>query len=243
MSESQYFKRTIVKESLTSSYLTENRSLRIFLPPGYQEVNSYPVIYCQDGVEFFNFGRIATQATKLILDEGIEPMIIVGVEVDIASRTDEYAPEGARFADYCTFFAEELVPFIDDRFPTRPEAHSRLLAGDSLGGTVSLHIAMQFPTLFNNIISLSGAFFQATQAEIAEQSDLSQLNMYMIVGFEETSVKTDRGVFDFLKDNRNSKKLLETKGAKVEYFEKTGEHIWGFWQNELPDALRYFYRS
>lgn len=243
MSESRYLKRTIVKETFFSSSLNENRSLRIFLPPGYQEINSYPVIYCQDGLEFFNFGRIATQATKLILDEGIQPMIIVGVEVDMAARTNEYAPEGARFSDYCTFFAKELIPFIDDRFATRPEEHSRLLAGDSLGGTVSLHIALQFPTLFHKIISLSGAYFQSTQEEIKRQPDLSQLNMYMLIGLEETAVKTDQGVFNFLEDNRKTKKLLEDKGSIVEYSEKTGEHIWGFWQNELPEALRYFYRS
>jgi enterochelin esterase-like enzyme len=223
--------------------LNENRSLRIFLPPGYQEINTYPVIYCQDGEEFFNFGRIVTHAVKLILDEGIEPMIIVGVEVDIAERTDEYAPEGSRFADYCQFFANELIPFIDDRFATRPEAASRIIAGDSLGGTVSLHIALKSPKLFHNIISLSGAFFHSTQEEMMKQSDLSWLSMYMLVGLEEIAVKTDRGVFDFLEANRKSRRLLEERHAKVEYIEITGKHIWGFWQNELPDALRYFYRS
>ncbi len=82
MSHEKYYKRTIVKESLYSTALGEERSLRIFLPPGYNELASYPVIYCQDGEQFFNYGRIATTATRLILDEGIDPFIIVGVDVD-----------------------------------------------------------------------------------------------------------------------------------------------------------------
>ena len=62
--------------------LGENRSLRIYLPPGYNELLSYPVIYCQDGEQFFNFGRIATTITRCILDEGLEPAIVVGVDVN-----------------------------------------------------------------------------------------------------------------------------------------------------------------
>src|SRR5690554_8159578 len=94
MDDSRYYKRTLVKEMLQSHHLQETRALRIYLPPGYSELSSYPVIYCQDGEEFFNFGRIATQATKLILDEGLEPMIIVGVDVHIPDRTAQYSPEG-----------------------------------------------------------------------------------------------------------------------------------------------------
>ncbi len=94
---SDYLKRTIVKETVPSRYLPEGqRELRIFLPPGYNEILSYPVVYCQDGEDFFNFGRIATQANKLILEEDMEPFIIVGVDVDKQKRTAEYAPDGDR---------------------------------------------------------------------------------------------------------------------------------------------------
>ena len=79
MTDSRYLKRTIVKEEIESRYLGEKRTLRIYLPPGYNELLSYPVVYCQDGEEFFNFGRIATTANQIILDEGAEPFIIVGV--------------------------------------------------------------------------------------------------------------------------------------------------------------------
>ena len=63
--DSRFYKRTIVKDEVTSVLLGENRSLRIYLPPGYNELLSYPVIYCQDGEQFFNFGRIATTLTRL----------------------------------------------------------------------------------------------------------------------------------------------------------------------------------
>ncbi|MGG1636462.1 alpha/beta hydrolase [Paenibacillus sp. MCAF9] len=241
MTDERYLKRTIVKETVPSRYLAEqSRNLRIFLPPGYNEVLSYPVVYCQDGEDFFNFGRIATTATRLILDEGLEPFIIVGVDVDKKQRTEEYTPDGNRHEAYIRFFAEELIPFVEERYAVRQEPEHRLLAGDSLGGSVSLHLALSYPQLFTRVMSLSGAFYGVSQNIISAAGDLSWLNIYMIVGLQEDAYETDRGVFDFVALNRNAKALLELNQATVFYEEKDGKHQWGFWQKELDKALAYF---
>ena len=241
MTDSRYLKRTIVKTSIESRYLTEGvRHLRIYLPPGYNEVLSYPVIYCQDGEDFFNFGRIATSAQELILDEGIEPFIIVGVDVDKSVRTDEYSPDGSRHQSYVNFFAEELVPFIEANYPVRQDINERLLAGDSLGGTVSLHIALQHPNLFNRVLCMSGAFYEASRQIVAATGDLDWLNIYMFVGLQEDAFETDRGIYNFVEINREMKQLLEERDAQVFYYEKDGKHQWGFWQKEVPAAIRYF---
>ena len=138
MTDQRYLKRTINKEVVTSRHLPEGaRNLRVYLPPGYNELLSYPVVYCQDGEEFFNFGRIATIANQLILDEGVEPFIIVGVDVDKKLRTAEYSPDGDRHEGYVSFFGEELIPFIEEKYPVRGSHPNRILAGDSLGGSVS----------------------------------------------------------------------------------------------------------
>jgi enterochelin esterase-like enzyme len=240
MDDSRYYKRTVIKEEISSSFLEHARSLRIYLPPGYNELLSYPVIYCQDGEQFFNFGRIATTVTRCILDEGLEPVIVVGVDVETAVRTSEYAPEGSNFDAYCRFFAEELLPYIESRYPVRTDRTERILAGDSLGGTVSLHLALDYPSLFCRVISLSGAFFGKTRERLASEADLSWLELYMLIGTEETEVKTERGTFNFVEDNRKTKAILEQKKAGLHYIEKPGTHIWGFWQLELPAALDYF---
>lgn len=240
MSISPYSKRTIIKKEIPSQPLQQTRSIRVFLPPGYNELVTYPVVYCQDGEQFFNFGRIATHATRLILDEGMEPVMIVGVDADLPRRTDEYSPSGRLFDDYCQFFVSELVPFIENEFPVRSSKEERILAGDSLGGTVSLHLALDRPDLFCKVISLSGAFMESTQERLREETDLSELDIYMLIGQDETEVETDRGVFNFLQMNRTARKMLEERGARVRYVEKPGKHLWGFWQNELSEALLYF---
>lgn len=240
MFDSRHYARTIVKENIRSSALGKERPLTVYLPPGYNELLSYPVIYCQDGLEFFNFGRIATQTNYMIMEENVEPPIIVGVEVDKALRSEEYDPTGARFEAYRDFFINELLPGVESRFPVRRSADERILAGDSLGGTVSLHLALDAPQLFRKVIALSGAFYEATQLRLQEETDLSFLELFMVVGLQEQAVEVSRGVYDFLQANRNAARLLTERGAKVSYEEKDGKHLWGFWQNELPSALRLF---
>lgn len=240
MTDSKYLKRTINKEQIDSHFLNETRNLRVYLPPGYNEVLSYPVVYCQDGEEFFNFGRIATIANQLILDDQAESFIIVGVEVDTSIRTEEYAPFGSRFEAYTRCFAEEIIPFIENKYPVRKEASERVLAGDSLGGSVSLHLALRYPELFKQVISLSGAYYTQSQDIIAAVDDLSWLDIYMFVGLQETHFETDHGVHNFVEINRQTREILLDRGATVEYSEKDGKHVWGFWQKELPQALLYF---
>lgn len=241
MTDARYLKRTIVKDELSSRYLPEGRrDLRVFLPPGYNEVLSYPVVYCQDGEDFFNFGRVATIATQLILDEGIEPFIIVGVDVDKSKRTSEYSPDGERHDGYVQFFAEELLPYIENKYAARRTPADRILAGDSLGGTVSLHIALRHPNLFNRIIALSGAFYPVSQTIAAQAGDLSDMEVFMIVGLQEDAYETDRGVFNFVAINREMKAILTSKGATVTYSEHEGKHVWGFWQKHIPASLKTF---
>lgn len=241
MSEPVFLKRTIVKQTLWSEHLQEERKLRIYLPPGYNEVLSYPVVYCQDGEEFFNFGRIATLAGQLILELDVEPFIIVGVEVNVAVRTEEYAPFGSRFKQYLTCFAEEIIPFIEHNYPVRRTPEERIIAGDSLGGSVSLHLALAYPALFNRVLSLSGAYYPETRRLLEQEEDLSWLQINMVVGLQERDYKTDTGIYDFVEMNRETKAMLESRGATVSYREKDGRHLWGFWQKELPESLLYFF--
>ncbi|MDI4645688.1 alpha/beta hydrolase [Cohnella hashimotonis] len=234
-------RRTVVKHTIPSNYLSSGeRAVRFYFPPGYQEWLSYPVVYCQDGEDFFNFGRIATISHGLILEESWEPFIIAAVDVDKSVRTEEYLPGSVRHEAYLNFWTSELVPFVEKNFAARPSADARLLAGDSLGATVSLAIAIRRPDLFNRLLSLSGAYYGASIAQMKEAGDLSWLSAWMTVGLQETAYETERGTHNFVELNRAAKRILESKGAYVDYREKDGEHKWGFWQKELPEALGAF---
>ncbi|MGB0089300.1 MAG: alpha/beta hydrolase-fold protein, partial [Planifilum fulgidum] len=143
--QSDYLKRTIIREELSSKYLGETRLLQIYLPPGYSDENRYPVLYLQDGTDYLTLGRIATQTNQLIAEGRIHPPIIVMIPVDKARRNEEYAPGGDRFEAYGRFVADEVLPRVESRFAARQEPGGRVIGGSSLGATVSLHMALDFP--------------------------------------------------------------------------------------------------
>lgn len=235
-------KRTIVRDVAPSKLLPAGeRPLRIYLPPGYSETASYSTVYCQDGEDFFNYGRIATFAHQLIVNQEIEPIIIIGIDVDKSVRTAEYAPDGDRHDAYMAFVAEELMPFIAGKYAVNHAPDRILLAGDSLGGTASMQLALNYPDRFAKVLSLSGAFYEAALQELSTRADLSYIEAYMLVGLQETAFETDRGIHNFVELNRSALDLLEDRGADIHYLEKDGEHKWGFWQQEVPDALKWFF--
>jgi enterochelin esterase-like enzyme len=241
MHGSSVTRRTVVKHIVPSRILPEgSRTVRLFLPPGYQETLSFPVVYVQDGEQFFNFGRIATIAQQLILENDWEPFVVVGVDVDLKLRTSEYMPGGERHASYIRFWNEELLPEIESRFAVRRSPGERLLAGASLGASACLSAIAARPDLFTRVIALSGAYYDASRHPIAHLPDLSGLSVWMTVGLQETAFETDRGVFDFVALNRDMHRLLVSRGASVSYSERDGEHKWGFWQQLLPEALGAF---
>ncbi|GEN34621.1 MULTISPECIES: alpha/beta hydrolase [Aneurinibacillus] len=230
-------KRTIVRRELESSYLKETRSYKVYLPPDYDSSRAYPALYAQDGEQFLNFGRGATVAQEMILNGKLFPFIIVAVTVSKENRTEEYGTGRSRNDIYKSFFVEELLPAVEKEFAV----NDRILIGDSLGGTVSLDLALDRPDLFSKVLSLSGAFYPDVMKGVLRRPKLSHLTIYMLIGLQETAVPVGSQTVDFLSYNRDMKQVLEQRGASVTYVEKEGGHDWGFWQSQLPSALSFFF--
>lgn len=241
MTQSNQTNRKIVKDTLHSNHLNEDRQIRMLLPPDFSTEKNYSFLYVQDAQDAFMFGRLATITHQLVSSGDLEPVIVVGIDVDKKNRTAEYYPDGDRNEAYCRFMVEELFPFVENKYADMDKNIRRVLLGDSLGATVSLQICLHNEHLVQEVISLSGAFFKPMQHLIQASGDLSWLHMWQLIGTEEYEVKTHRGTFDILEMNRRTRKLLEGRNAEIKYLEKAGTHIWGFWQAHLPAALTYFY--
>lgn len=237
----RYLKRTIVKHTIESEYLEENREILVYLPPDYDRELTYPALYLQDGDDYLNMGRIATQCNRLILENELHPILIIAVPVDKSRRTAEYHPSGKRHPNYLRFFIHELLPEIEANFPIEGSTESRVVGGSSLGGTVSLHLALNYPEHFRRVLSQSGAFLKTTSDQIGHADSLAHLTVYQSIGLSETAVPTHFGKIDLVARNREVHHHLQKKRAIVHYKEKDGNHTWGFWQKDLPEALKTFF--
>jgi enterochelin esterase-like enzyme len=233
-------RRVIEGHDLYSTHLKEERTIKVFLPPGYEADGAYPVLFCHDGSEFFTHGRAATIAKRMIEEGELEPIIIAALAVNKEQRTNDYDPAGRRHDEYVKFVLDEAVPFVDGHYATSKDSQKRFMAGISLGASCTMDIHLRHPDAFSNLLLFSGAFYPREQERIQQVAKLSGLNAYMVVGRQETAVETsNKETHDFYHYNQHVRDLLRLRGADIHYHEADGTHIWGFWQAQLPDALRW----
>lgn len=141
------------------------RSVLVYLPKGYDEGETrYPTVYFlhafggsgQKWLNFSTFTRNVPDVLDGTLTAGEAPPVI-GVFVDALSRLGgtQYVNSTAvgRYRDY---LVEDIVPFVDGRFRTLPDAASRAVVGHSSGGYGALAMGRHHPDVFGHVASHSG---------------------------------------------------------------------------------------
>ena len=166
------------------------------------------------------------------------------------ARTNEYSPfekftnREAREKLYPKgiltgkFIIEELIHFVEkNRNPS-----SRLIGGSSMGGVMSLYMGSAYPDYFDKILAMSTHFMidPVGMGEILSKFDQkNKQKIYLDTGTEEfeddilksSYISLSQMAYGFLKDKLDIKYVID-KGAI---------HNEKYWQNRLPDALKYLY--
>jgi predicted alpha/beta superfamily hydrolase len=197
-----------VYEEFTSPILPGTRKVFVYRPPGYDEDSGrrYPVLYMHDGQNLADpteaFGgrpwEVDKTAQRLILSGEISPLIIVGVHNAGAGRIDEYTPvpaergrmrgRGGKADDYGRMIIEDLKPFIDAEYRTRPEREFTGLGGSSLGGLVSLYLGLKRPDVFSRLAVMSPSVWWANNQIIREAAKIGErlpLRIWLDIGKRE----------------------------------------------------------
>ncbi|OLS34114.1 hypothetical protein BTR22_19460 [Alkalihalophilus pseudofirmus] len=233
------YEGTLFEETFNSEYLQTEQKILYYTPPNFTPLKSYDVLICQDGNDYFQLGRIPRQVEELIEEAELRDVIIVGVPYpSVDERRKRYHPDGEKAEAYIRFLAHELVPYLDEKFPTHQLAASRTLAGDSLAATISLMAAIEYPSLFGQVMMHSPYVNKTVLDAVSNCTKTESIAIYHVIGTKETEVKTTDGkVLDFLSPNRELNELLTEKKFPYTYFEFEGDHTWTYWQKDLPRAL------
>ena len=157
----------------------------------------YPVLYVFDpDAHFLSIVSMIDRMSTNVGEEICPQMIIVGVRNTDRVRDMFPIHEEDRFHD---FLENELIPYIDDKYPTKPY---RVLFGHSITGLRTVHTAIFYPHLFNAYIALDPSlcheycgWFTKYEREI-EDFDLGGNRMFLamahtMVGKDTTAVRQD----------------------------------------------------
>ncbi|WML43414.1 esterase family protein [Neobacillus sp. PS3-40] len=234
------FPKGSVKElTLYSKELGEEMTLLIYLPANFSPLYKYSLLIAQDGRDYFQLGRVGRVADELLYERQIENIIVVGIPYkNVADRRRKYHPDGDQNEAYIRFLAHELVAFLDKEFPTYHMGSTRTLIGDSLGATVSLLTALQYPHTFGKVLLQSPFVNERIIDMVKDFTEPQLLQIYHVIGNQETEVMMTNGkTGDFLQPNRELSKLFSNMPFTYFYDEFNGNHTWTYWQPDLKRAL------
>ena len=236
-------KGTIKELTIKSNELGEDVLLLVYLPANFSPLFKYSLLIAQDGRDYFQLGRIGRLADEYLFKGEIENLIIVGIPYkDVADRRRKYHPDGDQHQPYIRFLAHELLPFLDNEFPTYQMGSTRALIGDSLGATVSLMTALQYPHSIGKVILQSPYVDEKVIGLVENFKEPDLLEIYHIVGNQETEVQTTSGkISDFLKPNRRLSEIITNNSFTYFYDEFNGGHTWTHWQPDLKRALKMLF--
>lgn len=253
-----------VHKSFHSNILNNDRDVLVYLPPGYDanKHTRYSVFYMHDGQNLFDGAtsfipgqewRVDETAQALIAAGKIEPLIIVGV-YNTKDRIDEYTPaEDAKFkkggqADlYGRMLVEELKPFIDSHYRTKKDAEHTGLGGSSLGGLVSIYLALRYPNVFGRAAVVSPSVWFANKHIVRYVEALpkkSKVRIWIDIGTNEG--RTTEESQQTVNDARLLRETLIKKGWKLgkdlNYLEAEGAvHNEGAWAARVERILAFLF--
>ncbi len=129
-----------------------NRRALVYTPPGFSKKKKYPVLYLLHGIggdekEWLNGGRPQVILDNLYAEGKLQPMIVVmpngRAMKDDRATGNIMAPDKVQaFATFEQDLLNDLIPFIEKKFPVYKDRENRAIAGLSMGGGQSLNFGL-----------------------------------------------------------------------------------------------------
>lgn len=211
------------------------RKALIYTPPGFKKNERYPVLYLLHGIggdekEWFRNGTPQIILDNLYAKGKLIPMIVVlpngrAMKDDRATGDIMAKDKVEAFATFEKDLLNDLIPFVEKKYPVKKDRNDRAIAGLSMGGGQTLNFGL------GNIDKFAwvGAFSAAPNTKEPKQllpdpSKAKELKLLWI------SCGDQDRLMPFSK--RTSDYLTENKVPHIFYVEPGG-HDFKVWKNDL----------
>lgn len=241
------------------------RLLRVWVPPGYDlPENSgqhYPVFYLNDAQNLFDQAtsftgidwQVDETADRLIREGVIPPTIFVGIDNAQLERLKEYLPYRSmnpvvlrpQGSKYPKFLMEEIVPFVTQNYRVAKGPEHTSLGGSSLGGLISLYVAMAVPGAFGRLLVESPSLWVANRQILRDARRVRQWpdKIFLAVGTREAGREDkDRQTVENVRELERILRRtgLDDRRLRVEVAEG-GTHSEAAWAARFPEALKFLF--
>lgn len=236
----------------------------VVLPSGSEDKNQdFPSVYVLHGAwgNYMDWHKNVTEPN--LLQHLADQYQMILITPGVAPFSYYFDSPLMDSVQYETYISKELIPYVDQNFPTIKNKNARAIIGLSMGGHGAMMIAAKHPDLFTAAGSMSGVMNidvrtwvgnESTQEERkkSQREMLGNINYdypfspYTAVGLisemkeNNIALLIDCGVDDFLiETNRQLHQLLLENGTPHEYTERPGAHTWDYWTKAIPFHLLF----
>lgn len=249
-----------------SKVFRNTRMIRVWLPPRYEAPNNqsrrYPVLYLNDGQNLFDSAtafngvdwRVDETADRLIRQEVIPPLIVVGIDHARNDRVKEYLPYRSLNPrvllplgkHYPVFLVSEVMPFVSERYRIACGPENTGLGGSSLGALISLYTAIERPGIVGRLLLESPSLFASKDRILRCSRTLRDWpeRVFLAVGTRESGrPDKDRQIVE---EVRTLEGILRRAGLDDERLlvriEEGATHSESVWAQRFPQALEFLFK-
>src|SRR5689334_15853991 len=222
--------------SYASKTVGTTRRALIYTPPGFSKKKKYPVLYLLHGIggdekEWLNGGKPQVILDNLYAKNEIAPMIVVmpngrAMKDDRAGGNIFDSAKVQAFATFEKDLLNDLIPFIEKKYPVLTDREHRAIAGLSMGGGQSLNFGLGNLDKFAWVGGFSSAPNTKTPEELVPDIKAAKEKiklLYMSCGASDGLISFSKRLHDYLVVN----------DVPHIYFIEPGVHDFKVWRNGL----------
>lgn len=244
---------TVDTLQIYSLHLKKSTKVVVIQPNStHSNQTGYPVIYLLHGYggDYGQWSKISPQLAKTADD-----LKLIFVCPDGGKGSWYFDSPIDSSIKYESYITKELVPYIDEHFPTKAEAKSRAITGLSMGGHGALYLATRHNDLFGAAGSTSGGVdfrpfpknwdIKKALGEYELNKDRWYDNTVMrqveSLSNKQLAIIIDCGIDDFFMPVNRAlhEKLLQLK-IDHDYIERPGAHTYSYWSGNIDYQIMFF---
>jgi len=222
--------------SYASKTVGTSRKALIYTPPGYSKKKKYPVLYLLHGIggdekEWLNGGTPQVILDNLYAEGKVEPMIVVmpngRAMKDDSPGANIFAPDKVEaFATFEQDLLNDLIPFIEKKYPVLKDQEHRAISGLSMGGGQSLNFGLGNMDTFAWVGGFSSAPNTKPPKELLPNPEQAKKKLKLIW----ISCGASDGLIAFSKRTHD---YLFINDVPHVYYIEPGVHDFKVWKNGL----------
>jgi enterochelin esterase family protein len=227
-------KGSIDSFTLKSEILGNERTVDVYLPPGYASGKErLPLVVVVDGGVWRDLGQLPNVLDHLA--NSAAPVVVALVQQPQGARGEF----GGRADDYVKMLAQEAVPALDERYRTLARADARATLGAGTAGTIATLAVLAHPGVFGNAAVTSTLVGPSAQklADLAKGFPADVAKPTFEITWSRNDLRNAERNADIARDTKQLAETLEQNGFKVRAREAADSSGWGAWPVRAGESL------